>query len=100
MSNPQIALKVVTISKSYQTKQVVDKLSFEVNQGEIVGLLGANGAGKTTAFYITMGLIKPDSGHVYFNNIDVTNEDRRESAPGNGLLSSRAFCLSEFKRQR
>jgi len=50
----------------------VNKVSFNVSQGEIVGLLGPNGAGKTTSFYQVVGLIKPDSGEVYLNDLNIT----------------------------
>ena len=67
-------LKVVDLEKSYSGRKVVDGLSFEVDEGEIVGLLGPNGAGKTTAFYMTMGLIRPDKGQVIFQNQDITHK--------------------------
>lgn len=51
---------------------MVNDVSFEVNQGEIVGLLGPNGAGKTTSFYMVVGLIKPDEGEVYIDDINIT----------------------------
>lgn len=47
-------------------------MSFEVNQGEIVGLLGPNGAGKTTSFYMVVGLVKPDEGEVFLNDLNIT----------------------------
>ena len=47
-------------------------MSFNVSQGEIVGLLGPNGAGKTTSFYQVVGLIKPDEGEVFLNEINIT----------------------------
>ncbi len=59
--------------KSYGGKAVVNGLSFQINEGEVVGLLGPNGAGKTTAFYITIGLIHPDQGTVTFQDKDITN---------------------------
>lgn len=65
-------LQVKELVKNYGGRSVVNGLSFEVNQGEIVGLLGPNGAGKTTAFYMTVGLIRPDGGYVFFNDVDVT----------------------------
>lgn len=43
-----------------------------MSQGEIVGLLGPNGAGKTTSFYQVVGLVKPDKGHVYLDDTEIT----------------------------
>ena len=68
----KVCLDVQQLEKSYGGKKVVNGLSFQVNQGEIIGLLGPNGAGKTTAFYMTVGLIRPDEGKVFFNETDVT----------------------------
>ena len=51
---------------------MVNNVSFEVNQGEIVGLLGPNGAGKTTSFYMVVGLVKPDQGDVYLDEENIT----------------------------
>ncbi|EFB41108.1 MULTISPECIES: LPS export ABC transporter ATP-binding protein [Parachlamydia] len=67
-------LQVKKLVKSYGGRTVVNGLSFEVNQGEVVGLLGPNGAGKTTAFYMTVGLIRPDKGEVIFQGQDVTRQ--------------------------
>ena len=58
--------------KIYGSRTVVNDVSFEVSQGEIVGLLGPNGAGKTTSFYQVVGLVKPDKGSVFLNDINVT----------------------------
>lgn len=58
--------------KRYGQRTVVNNVSFEVNQGEIVGLLGPNGAGKTTSFYMVVGIVKPDEGAVFLDNIDIT----------------------------
>lgn len=59
--------------KKYGSRTVVNHVSFEVNQGEIVGLLGPNGAGKTTSFYQVVGLIRPDEGTVFLNDEDITS---------------------------
>lgn len=59
--------------KRYRSRTVVNEVSFEVAQGEIVGLLGPNGAGKTTSFYQVVGLVKPDSGEVYLDDLNITS---------------------------
>jgi lipopolysaccharide export system ATP-binding protein len=59
-----LLLEVRGLVKSFKKRRVVDGVSFRVNAGEIVGLLGANGAGKTTSFRMTVGLTKPDGGEV------------------------------------
>lgn len=61
------------LCKSYKKRRVVNKISLEVHKGEIVGLLGPNGAGKTTTFYMITGIVKPESGKVYFNEQDITD---------------------------
>jgi len=66
-------LRTDNIHKTYKGRKVVNGVSVEVNQGEIVGLLGPNGAGKTTSFYMIVGLISPNSGHVYLDDQDITN---------------------------
>ena len=59
--------------KKYGKRTVVNHVSFEVNQGEIVGLLGPNGAGKTTSFYMVVGLVKPDEGEVFLEEVNITD---------------------------
>lgn len=66
-------IQVVEITKSYGKRCAVDRISFEVNSGEIAGLLGQNGAGKSTAFSMVIGMIKPDHGKVFFRGEDVTD---------------------------
>lgn len=67
-----INLSAQNLCKSYKKRRVVDNVSLDVNKGEIVGLLGPNGAGKTTTFYMITGIIQPNSGQVFCDNIDVT----------------------------
>ncbi|NLY77562.1 MAG: ABC transporter ATP-binding protein [Tissierellia bacterium] len=66
-------LKIRDLSKTYSKGQVkaVDNINLEVRSGEIFGFLGPNGAGKTTTIKMMVGLLKPDSGHVYIDGIDV-----------------------------
>jgi lipopolysaccharide export system ATP-binding protein len=58
--------------KSYGKRIVVNRVTFQVQQGEIVGLLGPNGAGKTTSFYQVVGLIRPDEGDIFLNDLNIT----------------------------
>jgi len=66
-------LRAERLVKKYKTRVVVNSVSFEVQQGEIVGLLGPNGAGKTTSFYMTVGLIKPNEGKIWLDNREITD---------------------------
>jgi lipopolysaccharide export system ATP-binding protein len=66
-------LQCVGLKKVYNGRTVVNDVSFEVEQGEIVGLLGPNGAGKTTSFRMTCGLVTPTAGQVLLDGEDVTN---------------------------
>lgn len=67
-------LRAENIVRQYGERKVVKGVSFEVNQGEIVGLLGPNGAGKTTSFYMVVGLVRPNEGHIYLEDQDLTHE--------------------------
>jgi lipopolysaccharide export system ATP-binding protein len=60
------------ISLSYGNRLILDNISFTINEGEIFGMLGPNGVGKSTIFNLLTGLIGPKSGTIKINNIDVT----------------------------
>ena len=66
-------LKIAGISSGYQGVRVLQEVSFEVPAGEIVCLLGRNGAGKTTCLKTLMGLIKPSAGQILLDGEDVTS---------------------------
>ena len=61
------------VSLSYGNRLILDNINFRVNKNEIHGLLGANGAGKSTIFNLIIGLIKPQSGKIKILGEDVTN---------------------------
>jgi lipopolysaccharide export system ATP-binding protein len=69
---PQGGLEVVSIAKSYDKRAVLSDISLSVGKGEVLGLLGPNGAGKTTCFYSIMGLVRPDSGRILLDGVDIT----------------------------
>jgi len=84
---PQGGLEVVSIAKSYDKRSVLSDISLTVGKGEVLGLLGPNGAGKTTCFYSIMGLVRPDSGRILMDGVDVTNLPMyRRSILGLGYL--------------
>lgn len=82
--------------KKYKRRPVVNGVSFEVDQGEIVGLLGPNGAGKTTTFYMVTGLIRPTEGTVFLDEKNVTSWPMHQrSRAGVGYLAQES---SVFRR--
>ena len=68
------ALELLDIHKSFGEKKVLDGISLYLNDGEIIGLLGVSGSGKSTIFNIISGGIKPNSGKVILDGKDVTGE--------------------------
>jgi lipopolysaccharide export system ATP-binding protein len=83
-----VILKVQNLIKKYGGRTVVDGVSFHVGQGEIVGLLGRNGAGKTTSFRMTIGMVTPNDGQVVFEGHDVSRLPMYKRARlGMGYLS-------------
>lgn len=70
-------IKVQNITKSYGSMEAVKGISFEVDEGEIFGLIGPDGAGKTTIFHILTTLLKPDSGKAKVMGLDVIDDYRK-----------------------
>lgn len=66
-----MSIKVTVVSKIYNTQKALDEVSFSAKKGQIIGFLGPNGAGKSTMMKILTGFIKPTSGEVLVNEIDV-----------------------------
>lgn len=67
-------LELKDVHKSFRNTEIIKGISFDVNEGEIYGFLGANGAGKTTTIRMIVGLIKPTSGNIYINGYDVQKD--------------------------
>src|SRR5690349_2712686 len=72
-----MGLLVEHINKSFADFKVITDLSMEVQEGSIFGFLGANGAGKTTSMRMILDIIRPDSGRISWNGIDVREVPRR-----------------------
>jgi lipopolysaccharide export system ATP-binding protein len=96
MQQNHVLLEARDLVKIYSGRTVVNRVCFAVNRGEIVGLLGRNGAGKTTSFRMTVGMIRPDGGQVFFDGDDVSQLPMyRRAQKGIGYLSQES---SVFQR--
>lgn len=71
-------LRVVNVTKKFGELTALSGVSFEVRQGECVGIIGPNGAGRTTLFNIISGFMKPNAGRVEFMGVDVTGKPPHE----------------------
>src|ERR1700761_8036638 len=92
-----LTIQTKDLVKKYGSRTVVNDVSFNVKQGEIVGLLGPNGAGKTTSFYQVVGLVKPDEGSVFLNDLDITKMPMYKRAKmGIGYLPQEASVFRKL----
>jgi ABC-2 type transport system ATP-binding protein len=66
-----MSIKVSSVTKIYKTQKALNAISFSADKGEIIGFLGPNGAGKSTMMKILTGFIKPNSGAIFVDDIDV-----------------------------
>lgn len=71
------AIEIKKLSKKYKNKLAVDNLNLTIKQGELLALLGVNGAGKTTIIKILSGLIQPTNGDVLINNQSILNDNSK-----------------------
>jgi lipopolysaccharide export system ATP-binding protein len=90
-------LRASNLVKKYGARTVVQSVDVSVKQGEIVGLLGPNGAGKTTTFYMTVGFVKPNSGQVFLDDLDITSYPMYKRArKGIGYLPQEASIFRKL----
>ena len=88
---PSVILDVRDLSVAYGTKKAVDDVSIQVTRGEIFGLLGPNGAGKTSTLSAIEGLIKPTSGTVLLDGIDIRDHPAQAKAKMGVQLQATSF---------
>lgn len=88
-------IRFKNVTKSFGNKIVLNNLSFNVNQGEILFILGKSGMGKSVTLKTIVGLLKPDSGHVYLG--EPGSEMQIESLDENGLARARKLCGMVFQ---
>ena len=65
------SIEVINLSKKYKDKEAVSNINFKINENEMVGLLGPNGCGKTTTIGMILGLLKPSTGEVLINGMNI-----------------------------
>ncbi len=70
-------IKVEHLNKSFGSLQVLRDISLSIGQGEVVSIVGASGAGKTTLLQLLGTLLRPDSGHIYYDDVDVIGLDEK-----------------------
>ena len=70
----QTPLEIINLTKEYNGKNAVKNISFNLNQNEIIGILGPNGCGKTTTIGMILGLLKPTAGKILINGIEIENK--------------------------
>ncbi|MHB1498713.1 MAG: ABC transporter ATP-binding protein [Acidimicrobiales bacterium] len=92
-------LDVRDLSVSYRTTRAVDKVSLHINRGEIFGLLGPNGAGKTSTLSAIEGLLKPESGTVLVDGVDVQRHPSQAKSKMGVQLQATSFQAQLSVRQ-
>ena len=100
MKNLIRTIRTDKICKIYNGRKVVNDVSISVSQGEIVGLLGPNGAGKTTSFYMIVGMVRPDAGHIFLDDVEMTEKPMfRRARLGVGYLPQEASIFRKLSVQ-
>ena len=90
-------LRCENLVKKYGPRTVVNNVSYDVEQGEIVGLLGPNGAGKTTSFYTGTGLVNPNGGKIFLDEEEITDLPMyRRAQKGLGYLAQEASVFRKL----
>ncbi|MBQ5975319.1 MAG: ABC transporter ATP-binding protein [Bacteroidales bacterium] len=70
-------IKVEKLNKSFGSLQVLRDIDLSIDRGEVVSIVGASGAGKTTLLQLLGTLLRPDSGHIFYDDVDVSTLDEK-----------------------
>jgi len=81
-------LLTTKLTKHFGENRAVDGVDFAVREGQVLALIGSNGAGKTSLVNLISGLLRADSGQILFRGVDVTAECTVGSGPGSRAASS------------
>lgn len=71
-------IRLENIDKSYGNQSILKDFSIEIKDGEMISVIGGSGSGKTTMLKLMNGLLIPDSGHVYIDDVDIQTIDQNE----------------------
>ena len=71
---PELLIKVNNLKKSFNTQSVIKDISLEVYKGDVISIIGSSGSGKSTFLRCLNGLEKPDSGEIFFKDINLLNK--------------------------
>ncbi|HXA43658.1 MAG TPA: ATP-binding cassette domain-containing protein [Candidatus Solibacter sp.] len=91
---PAVRLEVAGLRRSFGGVRAVSDVDFSVYDGEVLGIIGSNGAGKTTVFDLCSGFLAPDAGHIVLDGIDITRTsswERAELGMGRLFQDARLF---------
>ena len=86
------SLKIINLKKKFKNINAVNGISLEINEGEIIGIIGRSGAGKSTLLRMINRLVEPSEGSVEFNDINIT------SLKGKALRKWRSECAMIFQQ--
>ena len=93
-------LSIDHLSIEFSSRPILDDISFLVNKKDRIALVGKNGAGKTTSFYMIVGRVRPDSGHIFLDDVEMTEKPMfRRARLGVGYLPQEASIFRKLSVQ-
>lgn len=73
------------VHKTFESVVAVNKLNLQIDDGQLISILGPSGCGKSTTLFLIAGLLKPDSGNIYFGDKAITNIEPQDKRDRNGI---------------